>query len=352
MITITKDRNMFYITVSGENGQYAFDINSGVMYGKKGKPIKRNPACYDIRTAFRDMKTNVGYAIFRVMEWQGADTHPYARYISTYMGAEKIDALGLQNMHLNHEMYQFINENFALFTKYIRESEGNEVGTSQWAYNFTDYVTWEKGKRELGTYAEHITRQMYSDICNRKGDVQYTKEEWSAIAYYLVKGRVWDYDENSQRVCRYIEACRLMQKTPNKQNNFMREYVETMHDYELRKTEFDNARMALHFAKHSKAFDFTFGNYTIVIPKSAQDIVDEGTNMHHCVGGYAQRVVNGEQYIIFVRHKDTPEKCYITCQVYNDGRIGQYFLAHDRYISSDEDRAFYNALVNHIRSNW
>lgn len=352
MITITKDRNMLIITVSDENGHYGFDINTGIMYGKKGNPIKRTPTYYEICRALQNMKTNVGYAVYYSMKYLGAGTSQYPRYIKSYLGADKIDALGLPNMCLSYDLYEYINNNFAMFIKYIKESEADKVGKSDWAYKFPAYVQWEKGKKELGACAEHITKEIYYDVKSRKGNLEYTQEEWATIVYYLVKDKVWEYDKDSRKVCQYIEICRLMNKKPNKQTNFMREYVETMKEYELRKTKFDNARMANHFAKHSKAFDFTYGNYTVVIPKSAQDIIDEGKNMHHCVGGYAQRIVNGEQYIVFIRHKDTPDKCYITCQVYNDGRIGQYYLAYDRRISSDEDREFYEALKEHIRSNW
>jgi hypothetical protein len=74
--------------------------------------------------------------------------------------------------------------------------------------------------------------------------------------------------------------------------------------------------------------------------------------MHHCVGSYVNRVLNGDTYICFVRHKDTPDECYITCQVNTDGTIGQYFLAYDRYISTDRDKAFYNAFQAHLKSVW
>ena len=74
--------------------------------------------------------------------------------------------------------------------------------------------------------------------------------------------------------------------------------------------------------------------------------------MHHCVGGYVDRVVEGSTYICFIRHKDTPDECYITCQVHTDGRIGQYFLAYDRHIHTKEDCAFKDAFANHLREVW
>ena len=82
------------------------------------------------------------------------------------------------------------------------------------------------------------------------------------------------------------------------------------------------------------------------------ELIVEGNIMHHCVGGYVNRVVEGECYICFVRHKDTPDNCYITCQVYTNGQIGQYFLAHDRYITTEEDKDFKAAFQMHLARVW
>ena len=74
--------------------------------------------------------------------------------------------------------------------------------------------------------------------------------------------------------------------------------------------------------------------------------------MHHCVGSYVNRVVENDCYIVFIRHKDTPDKCYLTCQVYTNGEIGQYYLAYDRRISTAEDRAFKEAFATHLATHW
>ena len=118
------------------------------------------------------------------------------------------------------------------------------------------------------------------------------------------------------------------------------------------KTEFDNTALRRNYEAKAKAFTFTFGNYSVVVPTCTKDIIDEGANMHHCVGGYVDRVVSGDTYIVFVRRTDTPDKCYITAQVQTSGKIGQYFLAYDKYISSIEDREFYNAFARHLAENW
>ena len=122
--------------------------------------------------------------------------------------------------------------------------------------------------------------------------------------------------------------------------------------YYLRKTEFDNKKIVENYAKQSKAWEFSFGDYAVVIPTTGQDIVTEGEKMHHCVGSYVDKVVNNTDYICFVRHKDNLDKPYITCEVRTDGRIGQYFLAYDRYISTEEDKEFKKLFAEHLARVW
>jgi hypothetical protein len=143
-----------------------------------------------------------------------------------------------------------------------------------------------------------------------------------------------------------------MEIAPNKVNNFMREYCETKKTYELRKAEFDNKKLVANYARHAKAWEFSYGDFIVSIPSRGQDIVTEGEQMHHCVGRYVDRVVEGSDYICFIRHKDAPNAPYITCEVYPNGEIGQYFLAYDRHISSNEDKDFKVAFQCHLRGVW
>ena len=61
----------------------------------------------------------------------------------------------------------------------------------------------------------------------------------------------------------------------------------------------------------------------IVIPKSVQEIVDEGKRLNHCVGGYAQRHAEGKLTILFLRTTEKPDVPYYTMEVNTGGRIVQ-----------------------------
>jgi hypothetical protein len=353
MIRLEKERNLIKIYVEGSNGHYTFNVDTCQMLGKKGSPLKQTPLSYEMRVAFRQGNTNL-YSIIRYMlEYEGCATYKYDRYVKAMHGAEKIDALGIGNFKASRDTYSFIEDNFPMFSKYYKlaTDEGTMIDSS-WFNQFPEYVRWEKARKQLGNFTEIIDRRMYDEMTNY-GRREYTTEEWGVIAYYLVRGKMWEYTGGRvDKLIDYLNKCRYMSKTPEKVNNFMREWCETERGYQLRKAEYDTAKMLDNYNMHKKAFEFAFGDYVVVLPSVPQDIIKEGEDMHHCVGGYMQRVVDGRDYIVFVRHKDTPNKCYITCEVYTDGRIGQYFLAYDRYIHTAEDKAFYEAFAKHLAENW
>lgn len=69
----------------------------------------------------------------------------------------------------------------------------------------------------------------------------------------------------------------------------------------------------------------------VVVPQNIEDLVDEGTQQHNCVGEfYNERIADGEDFIFFIRKKSNPKKSYITC----------------RYSISDEELAEINTIYN------
>lgn len=350
MSTYTKEKNVIVITLDNSNGSYRLDINTGIFYGIKGNPVKTCPRRSEIRSLFpyyrSDNGNNLDYVIHNMIGGY-PNTSAYPRFVSAMQSADKVDSLGFPPLRLSYEHYVYLGENIKALSAWAKDNDKSE-------FIYRDFFRWceyEKVKKNLGAIADLLTPDMYYAIIHTRPDL--TNEEIGVCAYYLGRGKYWEYHGGTVgTLISYIEYCRLMEKAPQKVNNFMREYCETKQEYELRKTEFDNKRMALNYAKYSKAWEFEYGDFKIVIPTTGQDIVTEGSRMHHCVGGYVDRVVRGETYICFVRHKDTPDECYITCQVYTNGEIGQYFLAYDRYISTDRDKAFYKAFQEHLRAVW
>ena len=346
MSTYRKERNFIIIDLDGTSGEYRLDINTGVFYGIKGKPVKTCPRRSEIRFLFPHYHSeggnNLDYVLYSMFDY--GNTATYANYAEAMQAADKVDAIGVGLLRLRKEQYIYLGNHIKALSAYVKDNPFNYR-------QFKEWCDFEEAKKKLGSLADLLTAEMYSAIMRERTDLSI--EEIGVCAYYLGRGKYWEYHGgNVRNLIHYIEMCRLMEQSPQKVNNFMREYCETQKTYELRKTEFDNKKMALNYSKHSKAWEFEYGDHIVVIPTTAQDIVTEGQKMHHCVGSYVSSVLNNECYICFIRHKNTPDTPYITCQVYTNGEIGQYFLAYDHYISSERDKAFKSAFADYLRDVW
>lgn len=349
MPNYTKDRNIIRISLDGVNGEYTLDINTGVYCGVKGTPIKTCPQKNTVRNMFcrwNNEDTNLGRVITLMLDGSKS-TANFPNFVEQLQSADKVDAIGLPCAYLYADQYVYLAKNIKFLAAYLKEHTNAQFQF----YAFQKTCEYAKAINKLGSLANTLNEEMFHALNHSRDDL--TIEELGVCAYYLGRGKYWEYhNHNIDTLVRYIEVCRLLEKEPQKVNNFMREYCETIKEYELRKTEFDNKAIALNYARHSKAWEFEYGDFKIFIPTTAQDIINEGRNMHHCVGSYVNNVVDGNTYICFVRRKDTPNECYITCQVYTDGSIGQYFLAYDRYIRTDEDREFKEHFQEHLTAVW
>jgi hypothetical protein len=83
-----------------------------------------------------------------------------------------------------------------------------------------------------------------------------------------------------------------------------------------------NARMHQRF-KELKKLCMNYGDLIMKPPESSEDIILEGSILHHCVGGYVERHAEGKTNILFIRKKTAPDTPFFTVEVSNELRIIQ-----------------------------
>lgn len=89
--------------------------------------------------------------------------------------------------------------------------------------------------------------------------------------------------------------------------------------------------------------EYKDSDYIIVMPHSVQDIVQEGQNMHNCVGSYVDRILKKQSLVFFIRTKDDPTSSFITAE-YRNGRLSQLYYKNNRPV--------YDAQINDIATNF
>jgi len=70
------------------------------------------------------------------------------------------------------------------------------------------------------------------------------------------------------------------------------------------------------------AFSIKGNGLVLVVPKSGAEIKEEGEKLHHCVGGYVERVAGGETNIFFIRKTEAPDVPYFTLE-FRDNKVFQ-----------------------------
>lgn len=71
-------------------------------------------------------------------------------------------------------------------------------------------------------------------------------------------------------------------------------------------------------AEKLERFSLTLDGISIRPARSAGELEAEGKCLHHCVGGYAERVSKGETYIFFIRREEEPDMSWYTLNLDKD----------------------------------
>ena len=64
-----------------------------------------------------------------------------------------------------------------------------------------------------------------------------------------------------------------------------------------------------------KKYEFRLGDFCVIVPKCAEEIVAEGKTLNHCVGGYANRHLEGMVDILFIRYARKPGRSFLTVEM-------------------------------------
>lgn len=161
-------------------------------------------------------------------------------------------------------------------------------------YEYRDYLRMHR------TYQTYVANMRDDDPLRQDivdfGEVPINIKPSKIRDYHNKLGRIVDIMSCSEQITKYTAA------------------IENRHDKEAGKTEYTN------------------GNYSILMPRDASDIIREGRELQHCVGraGYIQAMAAGRCMILFLRDNKEIDTPLITIEV-RDGRIIQCFGFRDSY---------------------
>jgi hypothetical protein len=100
--------------------------------------------------------------------------------------------------------------------------------------------------------------------------------------------------------------------------NLYNAHQNTIAQVEIKANEHLNKAITKRARSLEAKYDFEFDNLLIRPARSADELIREGKELHHCVGTYADRHAKGECSIFFIRKKSDPNKPYYTLELRKD----------------------------------
>lgn len=89
--------------------------------------------------------------------------------------------------------------------------------------------------------------------------------------------------------------------------------------------------------------------FIIRLPHTLAEIVNEGSVLHHCVGGYTTNHAQGSCTIMFLRRKSDPDTSFYTIEVSSSNTISQIHGRYNKWLGNDPDAI--PTVVRWLRKN-
>lgn len=353
MAMTVKEKNIikFYLDDSKPENYYALDINTGILYGIKGSPIKRTPNGMN-----HFMDYNASSCVLRFMRrthnWDSIAYSNFSHYAKYLQICDKLDSIGYDHTHddiTSRSLLDFVNEHFKEFVQYLATELGeNERHTlSNFRYRCEEKLFVKEHKIEVSEYFP-LEWVRYLIGCRFA-----TAKQVACAVYYFKRGMYVALDSRCESLLKnFFYYCDKLEKDYPK-GDFIREFATIKKEYEFRKTELDNKALYENQMKKAKALSFTDGNLIALIPTTTEEFLAEANSQNNCVARmYMPRVIDNRTNIVFIRRVSDPDKSYITCEVRN-GEIEQYLGKNNRWLHNDsEAMAFKKLFEKHLAKTW
>lgn len=174
---------------------------------------------------------------------------------------------------------------------------------------------------------------------------------------YLLKQRMYwsgenfnfPYDE-AKLLVDYVDICEKnnlkYEKYPQnlkKYHDIVLKNIEELKSDDERKTKFLKAVTDYYSG------DIEVDNYIFTAPGSIQELIAEGNSLHHCVGNYSDRIINGVSRIYFMREKGKEKESFITLELNSDNDLVEFKGDYNKEPKDTEILKALNSFVKKVK---
>ena len=255
--------------------------------------------------------------------------------------------------------------------KYIRERNYKISRSFEMKYNKNKDLVLKIIRYINENYDDNMNNIIFSSMLNSYYDFSWDNFKELVLNYnydyrklleyvvdYLPNREGFNFGNSNSDNIRILLDYANMQKLMSKNGKFDKypKYLKTVHDitvsnFNTFKKEYNEKmfkdRIRLDYEFESKQY-----NYRIICPKTANEVKQEGVDMHHCVGSYIDKIINGKTYIVFMRRFNKPKESLVTVEIKN-GAVCQAYRVHDSSIT-EEDKNFlkYYCKKKNLEYQW
>lgn len=324
-----KDKNIISF-IFEDGGNVKYDINTQKTYGKSGKEVVglqsqlRGCNITEFMDSFEDK--NFSNFLKYVYKYGGYDRRSIKnigtllKWVDEYYWLEQVFSAGLTNISSDIDVLKntkIPKGLVKLCKKYPSLKLGNELifryNQDSAVFHLIDEMDFLSDKEDMfeaigGTYKYMHVWDRYNALKNERG---YDRKPLLKYIDYLAT-----FEAVSKPIVELEDYANMMGKITDKFDKYPRNFL-TAHNiasrtYRRYQEKFDEEA----FQKRiDLSLEFSDSIYSVIYPKTTDEIKVEGATMSHCVASYISKVIDGYSHIVFLREKTNLEEPLVTLQI-------------------------------------
>lgn len=227
----------------------------------------------------------------RILDWSKTKIHEFLRLSKADTKIFLNSKMGLKSLRIYREKFKDIS--FTKFYELVKRVGGEAPLENLSACAALAGVRIEKAVKYIDKQTPMCPRAMVSTTTI----IQYWLD-------YLKMAKQLEYDMSEETV--------VMPKDLKERHDAAKDIIR--HN----SSELERKKYAKLKKKLEKKYAFELGELCVLVPESAEDIVREGQTLHHCVGGYAKRHIEGKTIILFLRKRRKLWRSFLTIELYEE----------------------------------
>lgn len=190
-------------------------------------------------------------------------------------------------------LLEFVDNYSSFITiKEIGTSKERDLKLSEFFKNLAEII--RRGYKMQDTLNYVLRQRMY---WNRDGLFGFPFEDTSTFLDYL------NLNQGASLKCeKYPQNLRRMHDV----------LVQNLKDFDESKNDDFKAAVAK-YAKYEN--EFKKDGYCFIVPRDIRALIQEGNDLHHCIGSYIDKIISGESKIFFMRKSSERNTSFVTIEI-------------------------------------